>query len=132
MKVIPQKYESGLIILYDGWCRFCSGMIAWVSRQKAGKDLIYLPLQDVKKLDWSIDASQLSELSADEICVVKDQAVIKGAKAILLILADMGGWYKFSASLLKVLPNALLSSIYKLVAKHRYRMWGRNKHCYRP
>lgn len=129
MEVNTQKYESGLIIFYDGWCRFCSGVIGWISRTRAGKNLNYLPIQNLEKSNFlKLEAVAISSIN-DEILVLNNYQLYKGVKGILIILSEMGGRYKLLARVLGVFPNAFLSGGYQFIAKHRYRIFGKNKQC---
>ncbi len=132
MNVNTKKYESGLIILYDGWCRFCSGIIGWISRSKAGKGLNYMPLQYIEESGLFQSKTVTSQMSFEEIWVINNSQVVKGVDGILLILVEMGGVYWVVAKVLRLFPMFILDYLYKLIAKNRYRIFGKNKQCTIP
>lgn len=49
---------------------------------------------------------------------------------IHLMVAAGGGWRLIRAA--RVIPRALRDSVYRLIARNRYRWFGRRKTCYLP
>jgi predicted DCC family thiol-disulfide oxidoreductase YuxK len=51
--------------------------------------------------------------------------------AILFMLAELGGVWKLTA-VGRVLPKGLRDAIYKIVARNRYRVFGKHESCMLP
>ena len=53
------------------------------------------------------------------------------ARATLFVLTNLG-WPWKAAAMFRVLPTSVLDAVYDLIARHRYRMFGRRDHCVIP
>jgi predicted DCC family thiol-disulfide oxidoreductase YuxK len=53
------------------------------------------------------------------------------AAAVLFILGELGGVWRY-AQILQIVPTSLLDLLYRLVAKNRYRFFGRYDSCLLP
>lgn len=69
--------------------------------------------------------------------VPKSMVLIKGnefwieSDAALLLAAELGGWWKCFL-LLRIFPRQLCNAAYRLIAKNRFRIWGKSEHCFLP
>jgi predicted DCC family thiol-disulfide oxidoreductase YuxK len=72
----------------------------------------------------------------DTVYVVKDygqpdQSLLVRSDAVLYMLAQLGGLWKL-AGVGRVLPKAFRDAIYKIVARNRYRVFGKHESCMLP
>lgn len=72
----------------------------------------------------------------DTVYVVKyhqqpDEALLARSDAILFMLMQLGGIWSL-AGIGYVLPRALRDAVYKLVARNRYRVFGKFESCILP
>ncbi len=131
----PSASEAHTLLLYDGVCGLCNKTVAFLIRHDRHDRLRFASLQSqlgrdlVKKHGANPD-----ELST--IYVVTDYAqpserVRKRSKAVFFALGELGGLWRVPA-LLRVFPAFLLDLGYNLVARVRYRVWGRFDACPMP
>ncbi len=125
-----QRRASELTVFYDGWCKLCSGVVGLVLKTKAGRELEYVPLQQINDFfkDYKV-APKLTDVTGDEIIVYKNGSFIGGAKGVLLLLKSMGGIYKLMYWTLNLLPSKWLEKIYVWIAQNRYRWFGKKETC---
>lgn len=118
------------IILFDGVCNFCNGSVNFIiNRDKAGY-FKFAPLQSEigEKLlkEHGIDKTQ-----TDSVILVEDGKAYTHSTAALRIARKLdGAWRLFYGFV--VVPRFLRNFAYKLFAKNRYRMFGRQDACMLP
>lgn len=117
------------IILYDGVCVFCSRWVRFVAKRDAAKRFRFTPIQS----DYG---SRLAKHFGIDPNDPDTNAVIHGgvahfkSNAALTVLSQLPGW-RWVRVLLAV-PAALRNPAYDLVAKNRYRIFGRSDACLVP
>ncbi len=116
------------IVFFDGECNLCNGFVDWLVRtDKAGKMKI-ASLQGETAKELGI-AGQSSGLNT--VVYLRDGVRFERSTAVLEILRDLGGAWKL-ASIFFILPRFLRDAIYALIARNRYRLFGRRDTCRLP
>ncbi|MFD2329744.1 thiol-disulfide oxidoreductase DCC family protein [Cohnella sp. GCM10020058] len=124
-----------LTVYYDGECKLCLTAVDRLRRSRTRSELRFVPLQAVPAgslvgahgaPEAKADAGHLSQI------LVKDESAGKvtgGADAVMLLLRDMPSLAWLGR--LGALPGLRLLSaaVYRLVAKYRYRLFGRSDAC---
>ena len=72
----------------------------------------------------------------DTVYVVKhhgqpDETLLARSDAILYMVSQLGGIWSFSG-VARVIPRALRDAVYKIVARNRYRVFGKHESCLLP
>jgi predicted DCC family thiol-disulfide oxidoreductase YuxK len=126
----------GGIILYDGVCGLCNGFVAFVWPRDRQRRFRFAPLQggtaQAVLARHGRDATAL-----DTVFVVVDpdtpsERLLDRSAAGLYVLAGLGGGWRSVASVLGLLPRPLLDLAYRLLARNRYRVFGRLDACAVP
>jgi predicted DCC family thiol-disulfide oxidoreductase YuxK len=123
------------LVLYDGECGLCHGLIRFVLPRDPGGLFHFAPLQgpsaSIHLARFGGVPSRLStvyvvsEYRGDHPeCLVKARAALSIAKSL--------GWPWRAASLFAALPTAWLDWGYDLVARNRHRFLGRREACLMP
>ncbi len=60
------------------------------------------------------------------------EAFLARSDAVLFVLQQLGGVYKLLARIMRLLPRPVRDWAYRLVARHRYRIFGRYDACPLP
>lgn len=123
------------ILLYDGVCSLCSGLVQFVLPRDTENRFRFAALQS----DFSRQILQKYNLNPDDLNTVyavlnygtSEEQVLNKSKAALYVLSHLKtGWSFLSA--FGCLPKALTDLGYDLVAKNRYRVFGKHDHCMMP
>jgi predicted DCC family thiol-disulfide oxidoreductase YuxK len=117
------------VILYDGVCVFCSRWIRFVARHDKARQFRFTPIQS----PYGARLAQAFGIDAND---PDTNAVIHGgvayfkSDAALTVLSNLPffGW----ARLLLWVPKRLRDAVYNLVAKNRYRIFGKYESCFVP
>src|SRR5262245_9652429 len=126
----------GDIILYDGVCGLCNGFVAFVCPRDRERRFRFAPLQGGAArailARHGRDATLL-----DTVFVVVDpgtpsERLLDRSAAALHVLRGLGRRYRLLAALLGSVPRALLDPAYRLLARNRYRLFGRSAACAVP
>lgn len=122
------------LVLYDGVCGLCDRTVqALLSADRRGL-LAYAPLQGetAAALRPGLDLDP----ALDSLVLIADfgtarQRVLVRSRAALAIASALGGAWRLLGAL-RVVPAPLRDWVYDLVARHRYRWFGRFDVCKLP
>jgi predicted DCC family thiol-disulfide oxidoreductase YuxK len=124
-----------LLLLYDGTCGLCHGLVRFLIRRDRRDVLRFAALQSelartlVARAGGDPDVLDTLYTIADADAVARDPegaplvARVRGRAAVEAIAAVGGPWRMLSA--LRILPRFLLDLGYRLVARSRYRLFGK-------
>jgi predicted DCC family thiol-disulfide oxidoreductase YuxK len=135
VRLIRHIMESHPIVLYDGVCGLCNRLIQFLLKRDRKDRLRFASLQS----EFAKDALQRHGLEASDLDTVQvivnagqaDEKVLARSDAIIYLLEELGGIWTL-ASLGKIIPRSLRDSMYKLVARNRYRVFGKYETCMLP
>jgi predicted DCC family thiol-disulfide oxidoreductase YuxK len=117
------------LILYDGVCVFCSRWIRFIATRDTSKRFRFTPIQS----DYGARLAQAFDIDPND---PDTNAVIHGgvayfkSDAALTVLSHLPGW-KWARVLFAV-PKWPRNAVYDLVAKNRYRIFGKYDACFVP
>lgn len=124
------------IILYDGVCGLCNRLVQFLLKHDKRGRLRYASLQSdfaEKVLSrHGIDAKDLDTLHVVEHHDQPDERVWQRSDAILRAGRELGGVWSVLATLGRVVPRPLRDLFYRLVARNRYRVFGKYETCMLP
>ncbi len=115
------------VLLFDGVCNLCNGLVRFVVKFDAEGRYRFAPLQsDVGQLLQ--ERFDLDPKEVDTVVLVEgDQHYLK-SEAILRVMRHLDGpWPLLSP--LRYLPRSLRDFGYDVVARYRYRVFGRKDAC---
>jgi predicted DCC family thiol-disulfide oxidoreductase YuxK len=127
--------ESNSIVLYDGVCGLCNRLNRFLLKRDKHDRLQFASLQSAFAADLlkrhGLDAKDL-----DTVYVVIDhgqpsERLLARSDAIIHALMQLDGVWKF-ARVGNVLPRGLRNGIYQVVARNRYRVFGKYESCMLP
>ena len=123
------KWPDDDVILYDGVCIFCSRWVRVVAKRDTSKRFRFTPIQSEygAKLarTFGIDPED-----PDTNAVVHGSNAFLKSDAALTVLSHLPGWGW--VRMLFAVPKLLRDPIYSLVARNRYRIFGKYDACFVP
>ena len=123
----PINYE---IILFDGVCNFCNASINFVIDHDPEKHFKFAPLQSEIGQDILRKFNKNTE-DFDSVILLKDNQLYQKSAAALQITKHLSGYWKY-LSFFNILPSFFLNFFYDIIAKNRYRIFGKTDSCRMP
>jgi len=119
------------IILFDGVCNLCNGAVQFIIKQDKKDVFRYAALQsEVSEqliAERAIDTSKVDSI----ILIEPGVAYYTKSDAALQIAQDFGGLWKTMA-IFTWIPKTFRNALYDLIAKNRYKWFGRKDACMIP
>ena len=119
------------IILTDGVCNLCNGIVLKIIKYDMKNTFLFANLQSEAGKELTkylgIDTKKIDAIILYEPGVsyeIKSNAVLK-------IMEDFGGFWKLTYVLL-VFPVSFRDIIYDIIAKNRYKWFGKKESCMIP
>lgn len=125
--------EGASLLLYDGVCGLCNRFVRFVLKRDRKDRFLFAPLQGPFASE-ALARHGKDPRDLDTVYLIVDpggpheEALARG-RAVRRILSGLGGAWKVAGGLLGVLPGPLLDDAYRLVARHRYRWFGKHERC---
>jgi predicted DCC family thiol-disulfide oxidoreductase YuxK len=117
------------IVLFDGVCNLCNRSVDFIIRNEKSYKLQFASLQsDVGKS--IVSKSGLDEIP-DSVMLYVDGKLLVRSDAVLAISTYLKRPYAYG-TIFKYVPKVLRDSVYNLIAKNRYRWFGKKETCRVP
>jgi predicted DCC family thiol-disulfide oxidoreductase YuxK len=118
------------IIVFDGFCNVCSGGVRFLERHRIEPSFRIIAMQtDEGKVllrEFGIDPTDPSTF------LVLDQGrQFTQSDGSIHIAAALGGMWRVIL-IFRLIPKRWRDSLYRLLARNRYRWFGRRSTCYLP
>ena len=118
------------LVLFDGVCNFCNGAVNFVIDRDRDGYFKFAPLQSEIGEEMR-DRHGIDKLSTDSIVLIENEKAYLHSTAALKIAGRLSGlWPVFYAFI--VVPRPIRDWAYKLFAKYRYKLFGRQDACMIP
>lgn len=118
------------IIVFDAECVLCSANAQFVLKHDRGRRFRLASMQGgvgaALYRRFGIDPAD-----PDTLILVEGDRVRRDSDAVIAIYTGLG-WPWRVAGMLRVVPRALRDPVYRLVARNRYRLFGRRATCWLP
>lgn len=123
--------DNKQIILFDGVCNLCNGLVQWVIKRDRHDIFRFAPIQG-KVGERLIREYNIDPSITDSIILIRpSNGYTLKSSAVLRIGRALGGIYK-ALIIFHILPSFLRDKIYDWVAKNRYKWYGKRDQCMIP
>ena len=117
------------ILFFDGLCGLCNTSVDFVMKRDTRDVFRYAPLQG------ETAAGHLSEKDRedlDSVVLKTPEGLYRHSSAVVRILWKLPGIWPVLGTLLWLIPAPLRNLGYRIVAKNRYRFFGKKESCRLP
>ena len=121
---------DGPVVVFDGVCALCSGWLRFLLRHDRRTGFRFAAMQDAVGRDL-LRAHGIDPADPVSFLLVDGEAAWHDSAAVIEVLRRLGGPWRL-AVLLRIVPRRLRDAAYRLLARHRYRVFGRREHCMLP
>ncbi len=118
------------IILFDGVCNFCNSSVNFIIERDRANYFKFAPLQSEigEKL---LKENGIDKINTDSVVLIEDGKVYTYSTAALRVARRLDGFWSYFYAFI-VVPKPIRDFFYKLFAKNRYRMFGKQDACMMP
>ena len=127
---IPDAEADRAVVLFDGDCNLCNGWVRFVIKRDRGALIAFAPFESGIGRSM-LEKHGLQNLARDSVVFIAQDDVYVRSDAVLQVATRLDGWWA-TTGLLRVLPKWWRDRCYDLVARHRYRLFGRRESCALP
>ncbi|KAA9338143.1 thiol-disulfide oxidoreductase DCC family protein [Hymenobacter busanensis] len=118
-------------ILFDGVCNLCHWLVQFIIERDPTARFQFASLQSEAGRQLLPAGLNADAQNLDTVVLVENGRVYTHSTAVLRILRQLAGpWRWLSVGI--VLPAFLRDAAYRLVARNRYRWFGKQESCWLP
>jgi predicted DCC family thiol-disulfide oxidoreductase YuxK len=121
------RWPDDDVILYDGVCVFCSRWVRFVAARDKARRFRFTAIQSGYGTRLA-QAFGINPEDPDTNAVVHGGEVFLKSDAALTVLSALPGWRW--VRVLRLVPKPLRDAVYNLVARNRYRIFGKYETCF--
>ena len=117
-------------MLFDGYCNFCSRSVQFIIRRDPRRRFLFSAAQSPagKKLSREYGIGELAEHSI--ILILDGKIYSKSGAALRIAVRLRFPWTLFGVFF--IFPPAIRDPVYRLIARNRYRLYGKRQECFLP
>ena len=118
------------LLLYDGVCLLCNGLIKFVLKaDKKGK--IYIsPLQS-EYAARRLEGTEIIPEDLDRVVLIANDEFYTSSRAVLELFGLLGFPYQI-LYIFRIVPSFIRDAVYRWIARNRYRWFGKADACLLP
>ncbi|MBH48577.1 MAG: hypothetical protein CME71_10455 [Halobacteriovorax sp.] len=116
------QLERKLIVFFDGYCNLCNSAVDFLIKNNKKGNLFFAPLSS------QLASKLLPNIEFDSIVFYANGVVSYKSKAAFEVAKHLDWKWRW-LSWLRFVPSTLSDWVYDLVAKYRYRIFGKRQTC---
>lgn len=118
------------IILFDGVCNFCNGSVNFIIERDKANYFKFAPLQS-EIGQTLLDKHGIDKFETDSVILIEDEKAYTHSTAALRVARKLDGFWKYFY-IFRFVPAFIRDFAYKLFAKYRYNLFGKQDACMMP
>ncbi len=136
---VEERIDIGgrVLVVFDGHCGLCNGLVRWLLRRDRRDRLRFVALESEKvagvlaRHGLDVPAAACGE---ETMLVVLNaggagERVLVRSDAVVALFDELARPWTWVGTALRWVPRAVRDLGYRLVARWRYRIWGRMESC---
>jgi predicted DCC family thiol-disulfide oxidoreductase YuxK len=129
MSVSSQPYTEP-VILFDGICNYCNGMVNFIIRQDKNAVFKFAALQS-EAGQALLEKYNLPKQDFESIILIDNGKAFSNSTAGLRLYNKLPWYWKWT-QVFWIIPRFLRDAAYNLVARNRYKLFGKKDACMIP
>lgn len=125
-----QTLDAKRIVLFDGVCNLCNGVVQFVLKHDKRDTFHFATLQSEAGQNL-LRRHGLPTETFDSFVLVQNDQAWERSDAALQVVRHLGAPWRW-LFVFVILPKRLRDTLYNFVARHRYRWFGKKKACLLP
>lgn len=123
------RVNNNPVILFDGICNLCTGSVQFILKRDKEKKFLFASLQSkygqdlLKELDLPTD-------TFNSFILYERGKIFTRSTAALKMFSQLKGW-KW-VKIFWIVPKFIRDAVYNLIAKNRYKWFGKKEECWVP
>ena len=122
---VPDFDDGRALFVFDGICVLCSGGASWIMRHDSKALVNFTSAQEV--LGRALYAHYGIEMG-ESYLLIADGRAYTASRGYLELCRILGGWWQ-ALRIAAVIPERLRDWLYALIARNRYRWFGKAGYC---
>ena len=124
-QAVPVFDDSRALFVFDGICVLCSGGASWIMRHDNNMVVNFTPAQGA--LGQALYEHYSIDMDESYLLIANGRAYT-ASRGYLELCRILGGWWH-ALRISAVIPERLRDWLYALVARNRYRWFGKADYC---
>ena len=117
------------VVVFDGFCHVCSGSVRFMQGRRLDPPFELLPMTSERGrallMEHGIDPEDpMTFLVLDE-----DHAFTE-SDGVMQVAKALGGFWRFVAACGRIVPKTVRDWLYRVLARNRYKWFGKRTTCY--
>jgi predicted DCC family thiol-disulfide oxidoreductase YuxK len=126
----PARPPDGPVLLFDGVCNLCNGVVQFVIPRDPDGQISFAPLQSDAG-EALLDRVDHPDHGLDSVVLIEGNAVYRKSTAAIRVLEILGWPYRIAAAG-RLVPRPVRDWLYDVVADNRYDWFGKRDRCMVP
>lgn len=118
------------VIFFDGVCNYCNALINFVIRQDKKKIFLFATLQS-EAGQKILTENKLPAIDPDTFLLLENGKLYSRSTAALRISNKLPWYWKWT-QLFRIFPKFIRDGVYNLIARNRYKWFGKKEECMIP
>ncbi|MCP4337516.1 MAG: DUF393 domain-containing protein [Desulfobulbaceae bacterium] len=118
------------IIIFDGLCNFCNGAVNFIIKRDPKKVFVFMPMQSSTAKEL-MKRYQIATVGIETVVLIRNGVYSVRSEAVLEITKYLTCFWHFFRVLL-ILPVSVRDFCYRLFARYRYKLFGKQDSCMVP
>jgi predicted DCC family thiol-disulfide oxidoreductase YuxK len=130
--------DGRLLVVFDSHCGLCHRAVRWLLRRDSSRRLRFTPYSS-KAATALLETHGIRRMDdgPGSVLIVQDfglasERVLERSAAVMAALRVLPQPWPAVAALAALVPQPLRDAAYRLIARWRYRVWGRVESCQLP
>jgi predicted DCC family thiol-disulfide oxidoreductase YuxK len=118
------------VVIFDGVCNFCNKSVQWIIRHDKKNQIKFAAHQSEAGVKL-LSQYGLSTNDIDTVVFIKEGIAYKRSDAFIQICRLLKGFPRYF-SIIRFIPRFIRDFFYNIIAKYRYKLFGKKEQCMIP